>query len=511
MTGSRVDEVPRVARPKARPWWRRRYVLLVALLLAVASAYALAIGVLDHFADRRYRAAVAEADRLDPGWRADDLVAQLEPIPDAENSALRVLEVDKGLPAGWAKLSDEERLFPRNLHPEAPLAAKEVEALRDALALRGALGPRSEALARARALADWPRGRFPGARPDVRRWGFRPGANVAHVINPSPEEDAAERVARLLWLDAILRAQEGDADGALTSARALLNVGRSFGDSPSRHDQEERTRMAIIALGCLARALARGEATERSLAAMQAVLEDEAAHPGLLTALRGHRAAFDGLLSQVHSGAVGRDAIPVWSNVPMMYSFIISRRDLRDIQTRLLHQLTALVEEVKSPAPDRDKRLKDFELACYQDLDNRSGWTRMRDYVWETLLSDALWVARFAETDQARLRATIAALAAERFRLARGRWPDSLDELVPSLLARVPDDPFARGPIRLRRLKDGLFVYTVGWDGKDDGGAYDPRDWIGRGGDLGVRLWDPDHRPPKPADATSPAEGEPGP
>lgn len=48
--------------------------------------------------------------------------------------------------------------------------------------------------------------------------------------------------------------------------------------------------------------------------------------------------------------------------------------------------------------------------------------------------------------------------------------PNSLDALVPGYLAAVPADPFGTGPLKLRVEETGVRAYSVGPDGKDDGG-----------------------------------------
>ena len=68
---------------------------------------------------------------------------------------------------------------------------------------------------------------------------------------------------------------------------------------------------------------------------------------------------------------------------------------------------------------------------------------------------------------QAWLRCTVASLAAERFRLRYQRWPQSLEELVEAkLLATVPLDPCDGATLRLRRIPDGVMIYSVGYDGR---------------------------------------------
>ncbi len=102
----------------------------------------------------------------------------------------------------------------------------------------------------------------------------------------------------------------------------------------------------------------------------------------------------------------------------------------------------------------------------------------------------------------AALRVSRAALAVEQWRLAHGRWPDSLDELVPELLDEVPDDPFCEEKIRYRRTEDGVVIYSVGPDGQDDEAtthaeANDPLDYAGStesGWDIPFGLLDPELR-----------------
>jgi hypothetical protein len=118
------------------------------------------------------------------------------------------------------------------------------------------------------------------------------------------------------------------------------------------------------------------------------------------------------------------------------------------------------------------------------------------------------------------------ALAVERYRLQHGRWPESLADLSPrrqqglitdkhlagaagygpDLIGKIPMDPYIGKPLRYRRLADGVVIYSVGPDGKDDGGKIirmNPNPST-PGTDIGIQLWDPDKRrqPPLPPTKT---------
>jgi tetratricopeptide (TPR) repeat protein len=63
------------------------------------------------------------------------------------------------------------------------------------------------------------------------------------------------------------------------------------------------------------------------------------------------------------------------------------------------------------------------------------------------------------------------AIALERYRLANGGYPASLDALSPHYLPEVPHDVIGGQPLHYRATQDGLFVlYSIGWNERDDGG-----------------------------------------
>ena len=61
------------------------------------------------------------------------------------------------------------------------------------------------------------------------------------------------------------------------------------------------------------------------------------------------------------------------------------------------------------------------------------------------------------------MRCMVVALACERYRLNHSEktWPASLEELVKAkLLDAVPVDPMDNQPLRYRRTKEGIVVYS---------------------------------------------------
>src|SRR6185312_8463343 len=117
--------------------------------------------------DRRLADAVAMADRDDPSWRIEDLMATRQIVPDAENSALVVAEALALLPDRWpvgpSPLPDEPKPPPT----DASKAYDQMNATRDNVrvddatvaTLRGELERHEDALLLARSVANYSRGR----------------------------------------------------------------------------------------------------------------------------------------------------------------------------------------------------------------------------------------------------------------------------------------------------------------------------------------------------------------
>jgi hypothetical protein len=92
---------------------------------------------------------------------------------------------------------------------------------------------------------------------------------------------------------------------------------------------------------------------------------------------------------------------------------------------------------------------------------------------------------------EAKNRQGILACALERYRQAHGSYPERLDQLDVDPRFRL--DPVTDGDMVYRLENGGYIIYSVGWNLKDDGGAYDPKkkndgDWPWRmpfGADAG--------------------------
>jgi hypothetical protein len=138
------------------------------------------------------------------------------------------------------------------------------------------------------------------------------------------------------------------------------------------------------------------------------------------------------------------------------------------------YRAARLVTDYYLPAADPDRHTFSPEI-FHRGETILDAETKTPDrYNWyETLLVTALRKAAIkfaygeASVDLART-----AVALERYRLARGEFPETLDALVPKFIAAVPHDVIGGQPLKYRREADGRFVlYSVGWNETDDGGT----------------------------------------
>ena len=81
---------------------------------------------------------------------------------------------------------------------------------------------------------------------------------------------------------------------------------------------------------------------------------------------------------------------------------------------------------------------------------------------------------------QTLINETQIACALERYRLAHGEYPQTLNALVPQFIQILPHDLIGSQPLHYRRTSDGKFLlYSVGWNETDDGGVPSPHDTYG--------------------------------
>jgi hypothetical protein len=467
--------------PAAKPVHRRfrfRRILLWsvgAAVLVIAAALAISMSA-SYAARNRLVTVVAQLDHADPNWRLEDLDKDLTALPDERNSALLIKQILKEKPANWpagnvlrraAVFSPTERLGP--------------DLSKD---LKAELARSPETIRLVRKLADLDQGHAKV------NWEQGATSSVLAAIRQTGE------IIPIARYDAVLRMEEADFDGALESCRAILIAGRGNDSCKSTMTMVVRLNVGAVCLSEVEGTLAKGEASEPALEAMQNLLENELAQPFLLQSLRGERAICFSTIDSNKSdpkrialmdiGAAWGAETDLWSKIQCIVQSPFMGA-IEANETLCLESMSDLLGAMKQPEPEQQPA---FERVEALSLDWR------QPALFRTIMPA---VARLRQTYlrwQARFRTTVVAIAAERYRRKHGHWPQKVDELVPDELADVARDPYDGKPLRLKQLPDGLIVYSVGVNGIDDGGAV--TSIVGKTADTGFRLWDANQRGTKP-------------
>jgi ABC-type transport system involved in multi-copper enzyme maturation permease subunit len=434
-----------------------------------------------------YQRAAAEADRLDPGWRIEELEGKREKLRDEENSACQVPEIPSE-PWGWPRWfigktwpdpQDIGEIF-QAIPPNERLGEEQRKCL------HGVLAAVPVALPQARGLKDFPKGRYP----------VKYASDGFSTLLPYASRN--RQIAFMLGLDMAARADDGDVDGALDSCRAGVNAARSLGDEPTLVSMLVRNSCRTQVLTKLERVLAQGQPSESALAKLQEALETEETAPLLLIGMRGERAMSDRFFESIQTGQMSKKQILSlrnyfgelanleWSDLGLLLLGL----SVPERRAQALEFTTQLVEAAKSSIEEQPSRLA--------ALAPRG---RTLPPVTRIGISANDAVANAFQRNSAMMRCAFVAVALERYRLCHNKWPESLDALLPKYLACVPTDPFDGKPLRYRRLTDGAAVYSIGDNKSRYGGDFkrpfpekDPQF------DLGFRLWSPAQRclPAKP-------------
>jgi hypothetical protein len=290
------------------------------------------------------------------------------------------------------------------------------------------------------------------------RYPINLGAGFAVLL---PHLEDVRESARVLALDGVLAAEEGNGRLCVESIRAIVGAGRSLAKEPMILSQFFRLSCNSLAVSCLERAINRVEFTDEQLAALGACLAGARDDEGMARAFAGDRCCSIGVfkdpkLALAVSG--GRSA----PGAVFYRAYTVA--GLGDVgATMYIDFSDAYIEATKLAPHERQE-------ACAA-IDKRMKETPRIHVLVEAISPSFSRIVTVDVSDMAKLRTACTAIAVERYRLATGRLPESPGELVPAYLDSVGKDPFDGKDLRYKRLEAGFVVYSVGEDGQDDGGT----------------------------------------
>ncbi len=140
-------------------------------------------------------------------------------------------------------------------------------------------------------------------------------------------------------------------------------------------------------------------------------------------------------------------------------------------ELRTMRNLQTLIELVRTATTNASFQVVESDLtALVVKVEAKNFYDRLRFPPYESVATLAFAVKKSARAEADRAQC-LAAIALKRHLLRHGNYPASLTALVPEFLSAVPVDYLDGKPIKYRLNADGGFtLYSVGDDGKDNGG-----------------------------------------
>jgi hypothetical protein len=286
-----------------------------------------------------------------------------------------------------------------------------------------------------------------------------------------PQPVCMEDLCRLLDMAAEDCARKGDAAGATAAIRAIVSATRAL--ESERYSPSGRTwpNAYDTSRDLLWRTLSLVQFTDEQLRMIAVALNEPLRPDGETRALVGDlcetevffRGAPSSLANELGSLCVPWRLKEFDSTLTFLYSVTPLWAADRLCYLRMMRRAIGI-----SRLPDATQRKRAFaELEEEQEhvaelhVFARSMLQRRKYGQWEVNVFPADACA-------------VTTIAVERFWLAGGRLPETLQDLVPEFLVTLPSDPYDGKPLRYRRTDTGYMVYSVGPDRTDDGG----RVWV---------------------------------
>jgi len=268
----------------------------------------------------------------------------------------------------------------------------------------------------------------------------------------------------LLNLEAIIHAENNKSRLAFRSVMSNFCLARSLAKEPTTHSQLIRGVCQRYAASSLERVLNRAEFTDEQLLEFDKALMDAEDISSIPSALAGDRCRGIHVFKNptlLIEEIVGGKTLP--APILELYSALgLAERDA-------IVYLDFINDYIDIAGLPLHKRLSASEIV--DDKVRKVSKTHILFHIYSPRHS---WIARLYLKIIAEIRAARVGIAVHRYRLATGNLPGDLEDLVPSYLDAVPEDPYDGRALRYDELETGFVVYSIGEDRKDDGGKDRP-------------------------------------
>jgi len=266
----------------------------------------------------------------------------------------------------------------------------------------------------------------------------------------------------LLKLEAILHAENGDGKLAIRSVISCFGIARSLAKEPGTI-QFSRAGCQRLATSTIEYCINRVELADEQLVELIECIHNTERNSDMAYAFIGERCmglsffkSPESMNPDIIDGIPVRPILELYKALGLVDADAIIYLDLMD----------GYIKSTKLPLHKRQEAVK--------AIDTRLHSTSQIHILLHAIMPALSRISTIELRTIAQLRTARVALSIERYRLAAGKLPDALIDLVPAYLEAVPTDPFDGKEMRYRKLDTGFLVYSIGEDLSNDGGKEKP-------------------------------------
>jgi hypothetical protein len=292
-------------------------------------------------------------------------------------------------------------------------------------------------------------------------------------------------LGRILSMHSLLSVIDGNTKAATESIMGTFELADSFEKEPILISQMVRIAIYGIGFDALEQAMNRADFSANQLNSLQNRLVEVEPSRAFVNGLIGERCVW----STVESIGFNDNAFGNGGNFDLQdlwYTFVFGPSGLLDLDG--VQYFEAFEDTITAAELPIEEQIAAGRVISDQ-FDQGAGMGSMAAILLPS-------IPRALEADvrnRTYLRVVIVALAAARYEVDKGEYPENADVLVPDYLDAVPLDPCGGGLIRYRRLDQGFVAYSLALNNTDDGGEESDEDqhfW--REGDLTFTVEKPD-------------------
>ncbi len=289
---------------------------------------------------------------------------------------------------------------------------------------------------------------------------------------PLPHLSAMANTSKVLQGRAQAELAAGRPENAFQDVQTILALARAAGSSPFLISLLVESSISDRASQVINDGLERHAWTDAQLADLSSELSRIDLLARLSDGLRGERASllqFD----------VSRTDLLTLQELPDTGTVRLQKKALRAAwaiwpagwvnkdKAAYISTIQRYIDAVKHPA-ELPSTLTEIEAAHA----GSSVWNKIRNPLSYQAMPVLMSPTKRITATQTILRSLATACAVERYRMAHGRLPSTLEDLVPAFLPSIPTDPLTGKPLCYKPSESSSYlIYGTGWDQTDNAGS----------------------------------------